>query len=188
MNEWALAAKRGHELGNHTLFHPCAGSPPGREWVNSNYDLDHYTTARFMDEIRVANVLLKSIDGKENRTLAYTCGDMKAGTESFYNLIKTEFVSARGVNGHFESTETVDLYNIGAFGMAGHTGEQMIELVQKAMNTNAMVVFLFHGVGGEHSLNVSLEEHNKLVHFLQSHNKEIWVPSFIEVSEFLKKD
>jgi hypothetical protein len=25
MGEWRMAAKNGHELGNHTLFHPCLG-------------------------------------------------------------------------------------------------------------------------------------------------------------------
>ncbi|OYW18655.1 MAG: chitooligosaccharide deacetylase, partial [Sphingobacteriales bacterium 12-47-4] len=32
MEEWRAMATKGHELGNHTLYHPCAGGP-GREWV-----------------------------------------------------------------------------------------------------------------------------------------------------------
>src|SRR4051812_42405939 len=32
MNEWRNAAKKGHELANHTLFHPCAGGA-GRGFV-----------------------------------------------------------------------------------------------------------------------------------------------------------
>src|SRR5262245_64846761 len=31
--DWKAAAAKGHELGNHTLFHPCTGKLPGREWV-----------------------------------------------------------------------------------------------------------------------------------------------------------
>src|SRR5688572_16085584 len=30
--DWSKAAKKGHELANHTLFHPCTGGVPGREW------------------------------------------------------------------------------------------------------------------------------------------------------------
>src|SRR5687768_4418779 len=33
MEEWRAAARRGHELGNHSLFHQCARSKPGRDWV-----------------------------------------------------------------------------------------------------------------------------------------------------------
>src|SRR6187431_112230 len=31
--EWRAAAKKGHELGNHTLYHPCDGSLAGRSFV-----------------------------------------------------------------------------------------------------------------------------------------------------------
>ena len=31
LNDWKKAAAEGHELANHTLFHPCIGNIPGRE-------------------------------------------------------------------------------------------------------------------------------------------------------------
>src|SRR3954451_2184302 len=42
VDEWRAAAKKGHELANHTLFHPCTGQRPGREFVTPDYDLDKY--------------------------------------------------------------------------------------------------------------------------------------------------
>ncbi|MDZ7691647.1 MAG: polysaccharide deacetylase family protein [Balneolaceae bacterium] len=38
IDAWKEVAVNGHELGNHTLFHPCKGGP-GREWVQPDYDL-----------------------------------------------------------------------------------------------------------------------------------------------------
>ena len=38
IKDWRKAAAKGHELGNHTLFHPCTGGPHGREWVKPEYD------------------------------------------------------------------------------------------------------------------------------------------------------
>ena len=32
LTEWRAVAARGHELGNHTLFHPCMGNMPGRSF------------------------------------------------------------------------------------------------------------------------------------------------------------
>lgn len=29
--KWRAAAKEAHELGNHTVWHPCEGGRPGRE-------------------------------------------------------------------------------------------------------------------------------------------------------------
>ena len=35
LNDWKKITAKGHELGNHTLFHPCIGGK-GREWVRRN--------------------------------------------------------------------------------------------------------------------------------------------------------
>src|SRR5471032_1794735 len=40
MAEWRAAAGRGHELGNHTLFHQCSRSQPERDWVVPFRNLD----------------------------------------------------------------------------------------------------------------------------------------------------
>ena len=47
--DWKVAAKNGHELGKHTLFHPCVGKFPGREWVSAERALSHYSMKRFLD-------------------------------------------------------------------------------------------------------------------------------------------
>lgn len=187
MDEWRRAAANGHELGNHTLFHPCAGSPAGRSFVSADFDLDTYTIRRITEELRVANTLLKAIDGKENRTLAYTCGDRKAGDTDFTPQVKSLFPGARGVASKMETPETIDLYNIGAYMINGQTGEQMIALVKEAQQKGRLLVFLFHGVGGEHNLDVSMEAHNQLVDYLNQNQQQIWVATMVEVVDFLKK-
>jgi peptidoglycan-N-acetylglucosamine deacetylase len=187
MDDWRKAAASGHELGNHTLFHPCAGSPPGRSFVSADFDLDTYTVRRITEELRVANTLLKAIDGKEKRTFAYTCGDRKAGDIDFTPQVKSLFPGARGVASKMESPESIDLYNVGAYMINGQTGEQMIGLVKEAQQKGLLLVFLFHGVGGEHNLDVSLEAHNQLVEYLKENRQNIWVPTMLEAVEFLDK-
>lgn len=155
--------------------------------MNTDYDLDHYTVTRTMDEIRLANTLLKSIDGKNTRTFAYTCGDRYAGTTSFYDLVKTEFVAARGVMSGYESIDNSDLYYMKAFMVSGQSGEALIDLVKKAMETKTLIVFLFHGVGGEHSIDVALSEHQKLLYFLKTNEKEIWVAPLVDIATFMKQ-
>lgn len=184
INDWKIAAQHGHELANHTLFHPCIGNRPGREWVKPDYNLATYTVQRMTDEMRMTNIVLSMLDGKTKRTFAYPCGDMKIG-DSFY-IDKRDFVSARGVKSEMVPITQVDLYNVPAYGINGETGEQLIALVKKAMETNTLLVFLFHGVGGGHSLNVSLEAHSQLLHFLKEHEKEIWVAPFIDITEYVR--
>lgn len=184
--DWRVAAGNGHELANHSLFHPCTGNIPGRSWVKPEYDLGNYTLQRLLDELRMTNTLLESIDGKTSRTLAYPCGDTQVGGSSFIDNIKNDFVAARGVKSEMSKINNVDLFNIPAYGIHGESGEQLIALVKTAMKDNMLLVFLFHGVGGEHNLNVSLKAHRELLHFLKQHENEIWVATFQEAAGFVK--
>jgi sialate O-acetylesterase len=187
LEDWRAAGKNGHELANHALFHPCTGGVPGREWVKPDYDLSTYTMQRLLDELRMTNTLLESLNGKQPRTFAYPCGDTKVAGQSYIENIKEDFVAARGVKRDMLTIDKIDLYNVPAFGANGETGEEMISWVNKAMDNNALLVFLFHGVGGEHALNVSLEAHRKLLHFLKSNENQIWVSTFVDATEHVRK-
>ncbi|MEP7230767.1 MAG: polysaccharide deacetylase family protein [Ginsengibacter sp.] len=184
--KWRSAAEEGHELGNHTIWHPCDGSLPGRTFVKADYDLSKYTIKRIDDEILGMNNILKAIDGNTKRTFAYPCGDTKIRDSSYLDPIRDAFIAARGTTPEMLPIDKIDLYNVGCYGMNGQSAEQMIDLVKKAMTTHALLVFLFHGVGGEHSLNVSLDAHSALLHFLKQNDKEIWIAPMIDVAEFIK--
>jgi peptidoglycan-N-acetylglucosamine deacetylase len=187
LDDWKKAAANGHELGNHTLFHPCIGNTRGREWVSSETDMSRYTMQRMENEIRMTNVFLQALDGKTARTFAFTCGDMKIGDSSFINGLKNDFTAARAVRHEMHPLNQVDLYNMDCFAVNGETGSQMIEWVIKAVATNSLLVILFHGVGGGHSIDVSLAAHSELLKYLKQNEKDIWTAPLIEVAEYIKK-
>ncbi len=180
VSDWKAIAKNGHELGNHTLFHPCIGNTPGREWVNPTYDLSTYSVKRMVDEIKMANVLLEALDGKKERTFAYTCGDLKIGDVYFMDQLKDDFLGARAVRGQMHQINEIDVYNTDCYSIEGQSGQELIALVKKARETNSLLVFLFHGVGGEHNLNVSLEAHRELLEFLKQNENDIWTTTMLE--------
>ena len=186
LNEWRLAAKKGHELGNHSLFHPCDGSLPGRGFVTPETDLSKYTVTRAVNEIKQNNTLLKAIDGKDERTFAFPCGDLTINGAKFYDGLKSDFVAARGVAAGMPNAAQVDLTNINCYMINGQSAEYMIGLVKQAQQTHTLLVFLFHGVGGGHNLNVSLTEHSKLLHYLKQNEKDIWVAPMVDVTKKIK--
>jgi peptidoglycan/xylan/chitin deacetylase (PgdA/CDA1 family) len=184
--EWRHAAARGHELGNHSLMHPCDGSLPGRSFVGPDNDLSKYTVNRAVSEIRANNTLLAAIDGKSQRTFAYPCGDRQIGGVDFYAQLKPDFVAARGVMPGLQTAVQVDLSNVNCYGINGQDGNYLIGLVKQAQQSHTLLVFLFHGVGGGHSLNVSLAAHRQLVRYLKAHEKDIWVAPLVEVAQQIK--
>lgn len=185
MNEWKVAAIKGHELGNHTMYHPCRGGTD-RTWVRAEYDLNNYTLKRIDDEAKMTNVLLQTIDGKTERTFAYPCADTSAGGQSYIETIKDDFYAARGVDDAIMALGKIDPYKTAAFSIAGQDANYMIDIVKRGMKENGLVVFLFHGVGGEHGLNVDLKEHQKLIHFLKQNQKDIWVTTFVDAMKYAK--
>jgi sialate O-acetylesterase len=117
------------------------------EWVNAETDMRNYTVQRMENEMRMTNVFLQSLDNKQKRTFAFTCGDMKIGDSSFILGMKKDFVAARAVRHEMHKINEVDLYNVDCYAVNGESGNQMIEWVKKAIQTNSLLVILFHGVG-----------------------------------------
>ena len=184
--KWRKASEEGHELANHTVWHACEGGRKGREFVTPDYDLNNYTVRRMVNEIKTMNNILKAIDGKTKRTFAYPCGDTKIHDTSYIDGLRNDFIAARGVKPEMLPIDKIDLYNIGCYMINGQTGDQLIDLVKQAMSTHTLLIFLFHGVGGEHSLNVSLTAHSQLLHYLKQNEKQIWTAPMVDVAGYIK--
>lgn len=183
---WRKAAQKGHELANHTVYHPCAGNLPGRSFVKPDYDLNNYSLRRIQDEMRTMNLLLYSIDGKTRRTFAYPCSDTKIRDTAYIEGMQQAFVAARAVKSEMESLGNIDLYNINCYAVNGQSGEELIALVKEAMQKQKLLVFLFHGVGGEHTLDVSLAAHSQLLRFLKQNEQNVWIAPMLTVAEYIK--
>lgn len=188
MEDWRKAATNGHELGNHTLYHPCINKNKKADKVNNDRDLSQYTLKRMTDEIRMTNIFLTALDGKKERTFAYPCGDRTVGDNiSYVDAIKKDFVAARGVREKVMHLNDVDLFNVNAFIVNGQSGEELIAVVKEAMQKKGFVVFLFHGVGGEHNIDVSIEAHRKLIQFLKQNEKDVWTAPFLEICQYVNR-
>ncbi|UOB17580.1 sialate O-acetylesterase [Abyssalbus ytuae] len=181
LNEWGKAAQNGHELGNHTLFHPCDSSKPNREWVKKDYDMNTYSMDRMLDEIKMTNVVLEALDKKKERTFAFTCGDKYIANESFIDYLKDDFTGARSVRGEMHTITEIDVYNIDSYMINGESGEQLVEMVKEAIKDQSLLVFLFHGVGGDHSLNVSASAHKQLLEYLKANQHKVWITTMKNV-------
>jgi peptidoglycan/xylan/chitin deacetylase (PgdA/CDA1 family) len=184
--EWRAAAARGHELGNHTLFHPCSASQPGREWVAPWNDLDHMPVAALKQQIWMANTLLYAIDGREERTFTTPCGDPEAAGEPYLNAVKDEFVAIKAMPGGV-TPDMVDLdpYAVGVDGPVGASGAELIAIVQAAAERGTMANLTFHGIGGDH-LPVSVEAHEELLQHLADNPDVYWVDTFLNIMEHVK--
>lgn len=186
LNDWRKAAAAGHELGNHTLYHPCDATKPGRSWVSPISDLHKYTTAQIVRESEMTNSFLEAIDGKKERTFAYTCGDTETGEGSFIEAIKGQFVALRGVRSSLNKFGATNLDNVDCYVVDTQNQQHLVAWAEQARSENAMLVVLFHGVGGGHNINVDLKAHHDFVRYLKKNEKDYWVTTMVDAGKFIR--
>ena len=186
LGEWRAAASRGHELGNHTLYHQCSASEPDRDWVQPWRDLDRVPSAELVEDIRVASTFLHAIDGRTERTFTAPCGEVEAGGENYIESIMPDFLAIKaGPGGVQPAMETLDPYAVGVAAPVDVSGEELIAMVEEAAARGTMANFTFHGVGGDY-LSVSAEAHEQLLQHLAAHPEIYWVDTFVNIMRYVR--
>ncbi len=191
---WRGLAQSGHELANHTLFHPCRRMED-YTWLEACYDLCEYTPQRFRAELEVANLILYLLDGKRERTFGNTCCNTTLGRGvqemAMDDILRELFVAARGpFSGQIADVKQgINLMQVGHFG--GDRDNMSLEDIQatiwRASEMGGWAVFMIHGVGeGTHSLYMEKPVHEKLVAWLADKVADIWTVPFIDVAQYVK--
>lgn len=178
---WRAAAAEGHELGNHTVRHACpqANYPPAKKIDTSEtYDVDTMLT-----EIRTMNTMLTAIDGKLQHSFATPCGQHLAGGVDYLPALRASGV-VRYTRAADPTPRPLDPMDVPSrFFPSTATGTDLIAAVQDAERTHGMIVFGFHGVGGDY-LTVSAEAHAQLLAYLKAHSDTVWVAPFSTVLDY----
>jgi len=174
MTDWRALAANGHELGNHTIYHPCSGSLPDRDWVQPYRDTDTYTLDQMVDEVVMANTILNAIDGKTRRTFTPPCDDLIVDGENYLVSVDQFFVAIKGQSNGMPETS----YRL--FAPDGESGQELIDYVTSHSQDGMLLNILFHGVGGDH-LAVSSEAHDNLLRFLAENSDTYWVDTFLTI-------
>lgn len=192
-HEWAAVARRGHELGNHTIFHPCRDEDGTKTWLDSAYNLCQYSPRRWQDEMRVANQVLASLDGKTERTFANTCCDnylgVGEGLVCLETLMPGLFVAARGQFTHKPvNLEKLNVYNLGHTGADQRTFADLRTEIEALVATEGWLIYMIHGVGEKtHHLHIRSEHHRDLCRYLGDNRGKIWTAPMMDVVRQVKK-
>ena len=176
--DWRTAARNGHELGNHSLFHQCSARGPGREWVQPAQDLDATSVAQMRAQLQVANTMLHAIDGSSEFTFTAPCGDRMASDGDYIAQVGDLFLGIKLVGGAIvPDMRTLDPSAVPVTAPVDASGDELIALVEEAGRRGTMVNFTFHGIGGDH-LSISAQAHEQLLGFLAGNRALYWTDTF----------
>lgn len=186
---WRQASSIGHELGNHTLFHPC---PKSLGWPKE-VTTDYYTVDLILEEIEIVNSILDVTElSSKSRSFAYPCNNMFIGDESFKDNLESSKLITYARSGHEDqvvidrSEMSTDFMNVPSWVVSEGTDFlEMKSYVDKVVNQKGVGILQFHGIGGEW-ISVPKEEHYKLVQYLSEKNESILVTTFTNAMKYLE--
>ncbi len=145
---WKKAVASGHEIGNHSLHHPCSGN---FLWSRT-HALEYYTLDSMQAELIKANDHIQKLLGVKPKVFAYPCGQKFVGrgidTKSYVPLIAQLFLTGRGF---LEETPNdpvfTDFAQITGIDMDGKDFEQILPLLVAARKNGQWVVMAGHEMG-----------------------------------------
>jgi peptidoglycan/xylan/chitin deacetylase (PgdA/CDA1 family) len=173
---WKKVVASGHEIGNHSLNHPCTGNFP---WSRQKA-LEDYTVEKMRDELKQANRRIKELLGVTAESFAYPCGQTFVGrgidTKSYVPLVATLFSSGRTWQDETPNDPGFcDLAQATGVEMDGRDFEQILPILEKARETGQWVVLAGHEIGqdGQQTTRVTMLE--KLMSYANDPANKIWI-------------
>lgn len=182
--QWRKASKKGHELANHTVFHPCLSTD------DNPMASEHYTIYRILHEIEVMNHFLFAVDGKEGRTYAYPCTETHVGGIDYVDSMRKHgIIKYARIGGDRNAVITdfkhLDPLLVPSYGLEDHTSaDKLIAFVKKVEESGGMGVIMFHGVGGDY-ITTSAQAHKELLAYLKENKKDIWITTFQKAMDYV---
>ena len=175
--------KAGHELGSHTMNHPCDRA---LGFVKPGFGLQDYDLARMEGELTESVQQLRDLGQSEPFSFAYPCGSTWLGQahESYIPAVEKRFVAARGVNAGVAQADRYSLFEVPS-ATGNVSGADLKTWVDRALFFHGWIVFTFHGVAGDY-LSVQADAHEALLAYLEQHKVDVWTERFGSVAQYVK--
>ena len=184
---WTNAAKNGHELANHTLFHAC---PEKLGW-DKTVAIENYSVDRMLKEIKTQNTILAFLDPtRKERAFAFPCNNFLINDTDYISIIKKLGLITYARGGGDSTSIITDFKNLDPLKVpswhvwTGTTLNQLIAFAEKVKKSGGMGVYQIHGVGAQ-IFQISRETHKAFLEYLKMHQEDYWVTTFSEAMDYI---
>lgn len=188
---WQPVQAAGHEMGNHSLMHPCSLNIAA-EWLQGR-NLREWTLERLQADVLEAQRRLQAaFPSQQHTSFAYPCYEDAVGKGRqrvcYTPFIAEHFVAARHkseLRGDLSNDPLAcDVHHLSSWPVERRDSALMIGLVEQAMHLGRWAIFTFHGIQEGH-LPVGDGDFQELVDYLTRRREEIWTAPVAEIGAFL---
>ena len=188
-DDWKKAAAAGHELGNHSMVHPCSGN---FEWSRTRA-LEDMSLDRMRQELTEANRAIEAATGVRPVTFAYPCGQTFVGrgrgVQSYVPLISELFLSGRlWLSEAPNDPGYADLAQLTGYPMDDVEFDELEPVIRSAVDRGQWLVLAGHDIGsapGKQVTRVSMLR--ALTRYLQQRDRRVWVDTVGAVAAHVQR-
>lgn len=187
LDGWKRAVRLGHEIGNHSLTHPCtASSAFSRANALEDYDLD-----RIARDIDAAQQAIRRMLGVAPASFAYPCGQSFVGrgaaARSYVPLVAERLVLGRGYMGEAANDAAVfDLAQAMGTPFDDMAPEDALRLVEAAARDGRWIIFVGHGIGPRKFQSVDASTIEAIARYARDPAHGIWLDTAGAVARWIQ--
>ncbi len=184
---WKKAVANGHEIGNHTLSHPCTGN---FDWSRKNA-LEDYTLKEMQTELVECNKRIGELLHVKADVFAYPCGQKFVGrgvhTKSYVPLIAKMFLLGRGwMDEAANNPEYCNFSQLTGVEMDGKNFDQILPLLEEAKKKGQWLVLAGHEMGDSGNQTTRLAMLKQLAEYVQDPANGIWIAPVGTVARYIQ--
>jgi peptidoglycan/xylan/chitin deacetylase (PgdA/CDA1 family) len=183
---WKAAVAAGHEVGNHSLTHPCTGN-----YAFSRHNaLEDHTLERMARDVDEASRGIEQLLGIRAVSFAYPCGQKYVGrgldTRSYVPLVARSFRTGRGWLGESSNDPWIcDMAQLLGMESDGRSFEELRTLIDEAAVEGRWLILAGHEMSDTGPQATSLETLETLSRYIEDPANGIWVDTVGAVAEFI---
>ncbi|MCW5968545.1 MAG: polysaccharide deacetylase family protein [Blastocatellales bacterium] len=186
---WKAAVAAGHEIGNHSLTHPCSGNFP---WSRQKA-LEDYSLEKMHRELVEANERIRHLLGVAPETFAYPCGQTFVGrgldTRSYVPLVAGMFRAGRGWLGEAPNDPVYcDMAQLTGMEMDGKDIDHILPLIEQARESVHWVVLAGHEIGSDGRQTTRTGMLEQLLKYARDPVNRVWIAPVGTVARYIREN
>lgn len=186
---WKNAIANGHDIGNHTLTHPCTGN---FGW-SRHKALEDYTLDRMENELDSSNREIERVLGIKPVSFAFPCGQTYVGrgteTRSYVPLVAERFETGRTYMDEGPNDPAFcDLAQLLGMKLDGMPFEKAKKLIESEKCDRKWLILVCHETGKPDSPGslITLSTVESICEYAADPENGIWLDNVHNIADYIK--
>lgn len=187
LQAWKDVVSKGHEIGNHTIVHPCSEN---FLWSRAK-SLEEYTLESMRAELQEASTQIEELLQVKPQSFAYTCGQTYVGRgaakRSYAPVIADLFTSGRGwLNEAPADPLYLDISEVNGMKMDNMDFESLLPTINYARENNLWLVLVGHDTKPDSSDQTTKLKFLEDICAYINQNNDVWSGTVGEITTYIQ--